>query len=497
MNHHYPGREVKQVGNFSNNPSYAVRSIEDVLSAFKSLPRYGSFIAVSENGLIENSKAYTGINNHFQGIQRLNDGQHFVLSGGNINDQHAHLFIGKLSYFGIDKSYPRKKIPISIRTGPVGSNVILKEKIPGTDVLKDIICLETGKFWHAGGIAMIGDILAVPLENRRDKTSVIGFYNLKSLRKIERLNNLLVRNTGKCGAVAMTKLSNDHILCVSWSDDDDLPNRFEFYYSNHKNDLTIFANPETVKYDQVINKSNGKSRFQAIQIIKQSDGKLFLLATQNANKLTPRLRGSNEALLFEITLDMNSRKSKSKRLNPRVKFILKKRFANGGSYFNFAAAAGVYIDKKGELALYSGSHWRSKGAVRFTEFYSTGKSKTNKIENISDARIELYEDKNFKKRNLIIYGTRFARLKKYDHVFVHGSYFDDKISSIRYLLPEGIKYRLYDDDNFNNSDKGKNHLTLTGTGYVEEIKNLKTKTTTGLKYRRIFDDKCSSSSFVK
>lgn len=495
MKTEYPGREVKRVKSFSNNPSYVCHSVDDVLSAFKLLPRYADFIAVNDNGLIKGD-VYTGINHHFQGIQRLNDGQHFVLSGGNINDQHAHLFIAKLSYFGVDKTNPNKKIPTSIRKGPVGSNVIYKEKIPGTDVLKSIFCLETGKYWHAGGIALAGDILAVPLENRVDKKSVIAFYNLKNTNQIERLDNLIIRKSGKCGAAAITLLANEHFLCISWSDDDDLPSRFEFYLSKRKNDLTHFAKSKCVNFDKVIDKPSGKSKFQAIQIIKQSDDKLFLLATQNTNKLTPKFRGTNEGLLFEIYLSAKNRKPTARNFNPKVKFLLKRRFADGGRYFNFAASVGVHVGKHNVLAKYSGSHWRDDGAIRFAEFYPPCKLRKDKIENISDARIKLYEDKNFKKRSLIIYGTRFAKLKKYDDVFVHGSYFDDKVSSIRYLLPEGVNYRLYDDDNFNKSNKAKNYLTLKGTGFVEEIKNLNIKTVSGLKHQRVFNDKSSSSRFI-
>lgn len=483
---HYPGKEVAIVSKFSGEPQLSNYLLNDVVKSFQAIHRYGDFIGVRENNLILND-AYTGINNHFQGIQRLRGGQRFVISGGNIKDSHAHLFIAKLSSYGVDRKSAKKQIPKKRKTGPIGSNVLLKEKIPSNDILEDIICLETGKYWHAGGISLSGDILAVPLENRDDKRSVVAFYNLSNVKKIERLKNMILRTSGKCGAVALAQLPNGKMLCVSWSDDDDKPDRFEIYISTKKDGLKVFELKETVYYSKVKARPKGKSKFQAIQIMQQDDNRIFLLATQNTNKLAPKINGTNEALLFEIIL----------KPKPSIKFLVKRRFANGGAYYNFAAAAGVYVNQNKELALYSGYHWRKSDSIRFAEFYQQIENDKEKIVDLNDARIELYEDKNFKKRRIVIYGKRFSTLRKYDGVYVHGNYFDDKVSSIKYLLPEGIKYRLYDDGNYNDGNENKNYLTLIGTGYVQKIKNLKLRPLSGLHFKRNFDDKISSSRFVK
>lgn len=481
---HYPGKEVAIVNKFSGKPKLSNYSLSDVVRSFQSIHRYGDFIGVHENQLIQND-AYTGINNHFQGIQRLRDGQRFIISGGNIKDSHAHLFIAKLSNYGLVGQSKNSRIVKATKIGPVGSNVLIKEKIPRTDVLEDIICLETGKYWHAGGISLSGDILAVPLENRDDNRSVIAFYNLRNIKKIERLRNMILRTSGKCGAVAIAQLTNGNMLCVSWSDDDDKADRFEFYIS--KDELGVFKRIGGVNFSQVKGKPKGKSKFQSIQILQQDDDRLFLLATQNTNKLAPKFNGINEALLFEIVL------------KPKLslRFIMKRRFANGGDYYNFAAATGAYVNEQKELALYSGHHWRKSGSIRFAEFFQQRPNNIDKIKTLKEARIELYEDKNFKKRRIVIYGKKLAALKKYDWLFVHGIYFDDKISSIKYVLPEGIRYRLYDDSNYNNGNKKKNYLTLVGTGKLEKVKDLKSRPISGLKFNRNFDDKISSSRFVK
>lgn len=486
---HYPGKEVKIVNSFSGNPSFDNYKLDDVLAAYKSLPRYGDFIAVTENNKIKEDP-YTGIHNHFQGIQRLKGGNRFVISGGSQKDHHAHLFIVKLSYFHLDLKN-RKSLPRRFKTGPVGSNVLIKEKIPGVDVLEDIICLETGRYWHAGGISLSGDILAVPLENRDEDKSVIAFYNFNNVKKVQRLKNMIIRSSGKCGAVALTQLQDGRLLCVSWSDDDNKPDRFEIYISKSSKRPFLFGKAITVNYRDVKNKPEGKSKFQSIQLLQQKDGKLFLFATQNTNKLAPKFNGNNEALLFQLKLGETP-----KRTRPTITFLIKRRFAQGGSYFNFAAACGVFVNKQNKLALYSGHHWRNKKRIRFAEFWTEDIAEEKKITEINDAVIQLFEDKNFKKRKVNIYGNRFAQLKKYDNLFVHGGYFDDKVSSIRYMLPEGTRYRLYDDAKFNAGSKNKNHLTLIGTGYLESISDLSQLGYKGLKFARNFGDKTSSSEYL-
>ena len=486
---HYPGKEVKIVNSFSKRYFLDNHKLVDVVRAFRSLPRYGDFIAVHENEKITDD-VYTGIHNHFQGIQRLKGGNRFVISGGNKKDSHAHLFIVKLAYYQLDLKN-KKSLPKNLKTGPIGSNVLFKEKIPGVDQLEEIVCLETGRYWHAGGIALLGDVLAVPLENRDEDKSVIAFYNLSQVRKIERLKNMIIRSSGKCGAVALAKLADGRIVCISWSDDDKGPDRFEIYLSKSTKQLFVFGKPIAINYSTVKNKPSGKSKFQAIQLLHQEDGKLYILATQNTNKLAPKLNGNNEALLFELELYPKQNKESTS-----IKFLQKRKFAQGGSYHNFAAACGVYVSPNNKLALYAGHHWRSKKSIRFAEFWNEGERRDEKIEYINEGVIELFEDKNFKKRKVNIYGDRMSQFKKYDDLFVHGEYFDDKVSSVRFLLPEGVKYRLYDDSNYNKGKSTKNHLTLTGTGYLESIPDLSKLGYDGLKFSRNFGDKTSSSRFL-
>ena len=488
---HYPGKEVKIVKSFQGNPSLDNYSLDDVVAGVQSLPRYGDHIAVHENHLIE-TDAYTGLHNHFQGIQRLRQGQYFVFSGGNIKDSHAHLFLVKLSFY-LHEWKDNYRVPYRIQRGAVGSNILIKEKIPGVDQLEDIICLETGRYWHAGGIAMSGDILAVPLENRDEEKSMIAFYNFKNVKKIQRLNNMIVRPDAKCGAVALAQLKSGKLICVSWSDDDSAQDRFEIYISRTKKNPFLFNPPITINYSKAKNKPSGKSKFQAIQLVQQTDGKLYIIATQNTNMLAPKLKGTNELLLFELNLKKTSKRRKQ---SASIKFILKRRFASGGSYYNFAAACGIYVNRDKKISLYSGHHWRNEKSIRFAEFYDERIDRKQKLQDVDESRIELFEDKNYKKRKLLIYGKRFSKLKKYDDVYIHGGYFDDKITSIRYLLPEGVRYRLYDDSDFNKGNKRKNYLTLTGTGYPESIPDLSKMGYDGLKFKRNFNDRISSSKFL-
>ena len=46
--------------------------------------------------------------------------------------------------------------------------------------------------------------------------------------------------------------------------------------------------------------------------------------------------------------------------------------------------------------------------------------------------------------------------------------FNDKVSSVRWQLPQGFLYRLYEHDNY-----GGKHFDLKGTGKVEDISNFR------------------------
>ena len=98
---------------------------------------------------------------------------------------------------------------------------------------------------------------------------------------------------------------------------------------------------------------------------------------------------------------------------------------------------------------------------------------------INDAYVKLYDDKNFEDRCLTIkYPTNISNM--HDVSSDDGKEgFNDKVSSVKFWIPVGHKFTLYDDHDYKDSP-----YPLNGTGQVVEIPDLGS-----------FNDKCSSGKW--
>ena len=132
-----------------------------------------------------------------------------------------------------------------------------------------------------------------------------------------------------------------------------------------------------------------------------------------------------------------------------------------------AAAAGTFVDR-GALMVYSAYHWRHKGMIRFNEFRGLIRPQKQSVSSVKDGWIELFEKKYFEGRYLTIRGAEGIDIADFGDVRAQGSGFDNKIRSVRFQLPDGVKYRLFRNKKF----KGK-IIDLVGTGAVSEIADIK------------------------
>ncbi len=119
----------------------------------------------------------------------------------------------------------------------------------------------------------------------------------------------------------------------------------------------------------------------------------------------------------------------------------------------------------------------------WNDMVSSSKFAKKNITRIQEAWIELYDDRNFKDRRLtILGGSSSTSIKNYKKIRVEGKGgFGDKVSSVRWQIPRGYTYRLYEHDSY----RGKT-INLVGTGTIKEIPNLRSKG---------FNDKVSSSRY--
>mgnify|MGYP000515554146 CR=1 FL=1 len=108
----------------------------------------------------------------------------------------------------------------------------------------------------------------------------------------------------------------------------------------------------------------------------------------------------------------------------------------------------------------------------------SGHPEANLLKDINSAYVELYDDNNFGDRQLTIkYNRNISNLKnvKSDN---GKKGFGDKTSAVRWKIPIGYKFVLYDDANYKDRK-----LILIGNGKLQEIRNLNSKN---------FNDKASS-----
>jgi hypothetical protein len=102
-----------------------------------------------------------------------------------------------------------------------------------------------------------------------------------------------------------------------------------------------------------------------------------------------------------------------------------------------------------------------------------------------------------------LYGSQFSSIPDYNNIFVCGDGFSDKTRSIKYKIPTGNQYWLYEDNQYNSGDLNKNSLVLEGKGVWVQIPDIsKIKSTDSakgylLQYPdRSFKCKISSSKYI-
>ncbi len=288
--------------------------VNDVKSQFQMLSTEGREIPVSVEPNVFEGKSYIlrplnnlGIDNHFQGIQKLPGKDNFVITGSDLKNKRADL--------------------VFINDGKISKRLVM----------------DVWPYWHPGGISLLGNLLVVPLEEyKKTRIGKIIFYNFNNLNHSTKLNVSINIPFTSAGAVFLYNLPDGRFLIGSWN-----MNIIDFYFSKTKNLLDGFEEKPRFSVDKKDFKLGDRKPFefgaQGINLITQCDGKLFLVLFQNTGKLANK---DDRALLFSLGLKEN---------NADIELVTTKNF-NCGKKCNFAAAAGTYINDQGKLFVYSSPH---------------------------------------------------------------------------------------------------------------------------------------------
>lgn len=303
----------------------------NVKEQFEKLSSHGKDIPIKVEKGVFLKWSYTnralnglGIDNHFQSIQKLPGENNFVLTGSDIGEKRGDLII-------INKGKIIKREPLG--------------KYP---------------YWHPGGTQLLGDILALPIEEyKKTEVGQIYFYDFKDVTNPKKLQVMIDVPKTKAGAVLFYRLPDGKYLIGSYN-----MSKIDFYFSNTSYLLDGFEKTPRFTYERKKFDLGQSQPFefgaQNINIIRQCDGKLFMIFFNNLGKAAPVLNGEDQALLF--SLDFNAK------VNP-VSLISKRGFYCGRGC-NFAAAAGAYLDNLGRLYIYSSPHYLSfhQNSYNVTEF---------------------------------------------------------------------------------------------------------------------------------
>jgi len=358
---------------------------------------------------------------------------------------------------------------------------------------------------HAGGIQLLGDVLAVPMEGPflgETRETLIVFFDVSDPLNPQIINELSIDPTGGLsGLVAFTKTRDDkYLLLVTGGDNDVL----WLFYSTSLD----FADPNfqwialdvwTVNTDEQYLGYNHKwpsdmcnwydildcdHPHQTLNFVREGnlDGDLYLIGTRNKGGGAGG-PGIDEDYfdLYKVEWCNDSRSVCQADPEPGyLQFTLRYRMtldivakskSDGDDITNFAASGGVYVSPTGELIIYGTEHdndgpvdENGRGTIKAGEWRHHDVNYTGTCTR-GTGWAELYDDKDFSDRS-IVFDWPDRNQDDFDNFSLLDG-FNDKTSSVRWCAPVGCDIILY-----KNSYYGGDPVTLQGFGVVAEVPDL-------------------------
>lgn len=239
---------------------------------------------------------------------------------------------------------------------------------------------------HGGGLQAVGNILGVPFDQKKvpwyrktPKESKIVLFDVSNpasptVRKVISMNN-------KAGAVGMTKLANGNYLMVVGGFDGDMSLKFceldsnldivdTVYWNEERDGLMSGTSWSCWPGSGIIGTACGAG-YQSLTLVNQCDGKIFMIGMHAETKGGS---GYDRADLIEL-VSINGGRMGMKKVFESNDFLCGQ--WGGGAQCDFQAAGSAYVDRDGNLILYSAEHdndgprvgGRGQKSVKMAEFY--------------------------------------------------------------------------------------------------------------------------------
>jgi hypothetical protein len=349
-----PGQEVGALS--------ATVALDDVEAAFARIQVNGEHFTAPSNGLIPKPRyratvtnGFFGVRNHFQGIQRLPHNGYLVISGS--NKRGSELFLLRLSgEEGREGSQGREG-----NQGSEGAAVVARISV---DPLMG----------HAGGLSMVGNIMAVPLHGGTPRNAKVVFYDFSEPEHPQRLPVEIDRPGRKASATAFVRLANGRFLVAVLSAFDGLPRRMDIYLSRGAELESGFLPQPATWFVSEVQARGGQEKtfafFQAINFIQQTDGRLYMVGFHNSFFVPSFLPGRDHADLYEVVFPENTVNSPTPVLAmPSVTKVATRLMQCTGGYCNLDAAGGLFVDPDTHaLSVYATPGWLNGDTVKFTVY---------------------------------------------------------------------------------------------------------------------------------
>jgi hypothetical protein len=428
--------------------------VKDAIGSVSQLRTHGDIMGFHMNGFPDVTAG-----KHWQGVQRLSGslGKYLAVSRSTEDDTGPAFVIVKME----SRNNENGSLGHRFRSNRLSPNSFFKDTPPPPeDRIVASTLMQTG-FHHAGGIQLTGRILAVPFEN--DQESRVVFYDLTNPHApVEGSNHVDHSNyADEAGTASIIKLaSNKFMLVIGRSN----ANILDFYISRtYDIRTTEFDWFDTWNESELLPDPSGDSEFanyQNLNLVTGCDGVIYAVGTHNSTK-----SGIGEDFVDLFRLDSwGSNDVRITKIAKRHVYCTYGGSLGDSQQCNLDAAGGIYVDPEGRLFVYSTEHDNDgpQNSVKFEEFRPVPHGP---CADLTDAWVELYDVDSFRDRGLMI-DFRDRALENYaDYDSAEG--FEDKASSVRWCLPEGVKYRLWEDKNFSGS-----FYDLLGVGSLQGIANL-------------------------
>jgi hypothetical protein len=292
-----------------------------------------SFVAADEPGVLSNVEAAFAESSNAGALQTFPRGRLDVFPGGHIQGIQLQRDIGRnrfLAFLSHD-SQRQAYVVVAAFAQPWGQ--------PGE--LLHVHRFSEGRLRHAGGFQLLGNVLAIGLEDNRSRDrSEIQFWNAANPTDWQQLNHLMIKRTGEpkdktAGAVAIARQADHVVVAVANWDS----RAIDFYRSSMLN-LTddhchfevlgrwIVHGAETFGWQP----DQRFGSYQAVNLVAQSDGALYLLGFHQ------RQARRNFVDLYAVDLSVATR--------PSLRKVAAKQITlSGGNHFKYGGGVALHRDQ--------------------------------------------------------------------------------------------------------------------------------------------------------